>query len=181
VTLDELRAEAVWLERCWGCLCPWPIATARDLRDFASAVLDPPPDDLTVGEVRRIEKLIESLKPPESRAEVARRKKKEARRAKKELANGVDPRLTPLQRAFGLPLIKTEEEKWRPWQTAGARARTKKSKRTVIISHWQKLSHLPLHARAAAVAVKHGVTSHYVRRVIRTARLRLAKIRTNQL
>jgi hypothetical protein len=75
VTPDELRAEAAWLEKLCGS-CPWPIATAHDLREFASNVLSNPVDDLTVGEVRRIQKLFESLKPPESPAELDRRRKR---------------------------------------------------------------------------------------------------------
>jgi hypothetical protein len=186
VTPDELRAEVAWLKRCSGWSCPWPIDTALDLSEYASAILDPSPDDLTVGEVRHIEELIKRLKPLVTPPEqLAREAKREARRKKRQLAG----HLTPLDQDPSDPestlesifaALDTREEKLQRWQSAGARERAKKSKRNHIISHWQKVSSLPLHERASAVANKLAITAHYVRKVIRDAKLRPAKTRTNQ-
>jgi hypothetical protein len=189
VTLDELRAEASWLKRCSGWSSPWPIDTALDLSEYARAILDPPPDDLTIGELRHIEELVKRLKPLVTPPEqLAREAKREARRNKRRLARIGD--LTPLDQDPSDPestlesvfaALDTTEEKLQRWQSAGARARAKKSKRNHIISHWHKASSLlPLHERAGAVANKLGITAHYVRKVIRDAELRPAKTRTNQ-
>ena len=186
MTPDELRAEAAWLlRRSWE--CPWPIATALDLSEFASNIVDHPPDDLTVGELRRIKELIKRLKPLVTPPEqLAREAKADARRKKQQLSRFGD--LTRIDQdpsdpesifesIFSLDLT---EEKLRRWQSAGTRARTKNSKRNAIISHWQKVSSLPLHERASAVANKLAITAHYVRKVIRDAKLRPTKTRTNQ-
>jgi hypothetical protein len=171
VTPDELRVEAALLERCSGWSCPWPIDTALDLSEYASAIIDPPPDDLTVGEVRQIKELIKRLRPLVMPPEQLAREAKKARRKKRQLSRSgdqdpSDPK-SILESIFALDVT---QEKLQRWQSAGARARAKNSKRNRIISHWQKLS-CPLHARASVVADRLDVSSHYVRRVIREAKL----------
>jgi hypothetical protein len=170
VNLVKLRAEATWLEKIAAFKCPWPIITADDLSEYAGWILDDPDDDLTLGDVRRIKELIDRLKPPRERARLALRKKRELERKAAQLS---DPKALEkaLARALQPRELESRPEKWRPWQSAGARARAKKSKRSQIISHWQKCD-LPLRGRAGAVARKHGVSSHYVRKLIRDAGLR---------
>jgi hypothetical protein len=175
VTPDELRAEAAWLKRCsWD--CTWPIVNALDLSEFARNIIDHPPDDLSVGELRRIEELIKRLKPlVTSPEQLAREAKTEKRRKKRRLARfgrptPLDQDPSPLDLESILKPLDWTEEKLRRWQSAGTRARTKNSKRNAIISHWKKLSR-PLHERASAVANKLDVTAHYVRKVIREAKL----------
>jgi hypothetical protein len=167
VTPDELRAEAAWVEPCsWS--CPWPILTERDLADFASSVLDDPLDDLTVGEISRIKKLISRLEPPK---ELAQRLKPSISNRKGDLA-----KLNNLDEIFSRRLGEATKENWRPWQCAGARTRAENGRRKVIISAWGKLSGTPRHERASKVATRLGISPHWVRTVIREE-----EKRTNQI
>ena len=120
--VKQLLAEAAWLERCTY-ECPWPIVTALDLSEFASNILSDPLDDLTVGEVRRIEDLIKRLKPLVTPPEQLAREAKEEERRKKRLP--VDLFNLPVGLFNHHPVEK--EEKWRRWQIAGACARAKKA------------------------------------------------------
>jgi hypothetical protein len=155
VKLDEVLAKLAWLEKLVGEKNQGPdILTARHLREFASQIIDDPPEDLTMGDFRLVKQLYERLAPPEELARLARRAKKQ-------------PKIETVEDA--VRMLELQQEKRRSFQKAGAQARRKNSKRPDIISHWQKLSNRPPRMRADVVAKRLCVTSHYVRKVIRTA------------
>ena len=58
---------------------PWLIETAHDLTEFASNILFHKPDHVTVGELCRIEQLIDRLKP-KSTKELAQKPKRSVRK-----------------------------------------------------------------------------------------------------
>jgi hypothetical protein len=172
VTLDELRAEAVWLKQCYGGSCPWPIETANDLTEFASNILFDEPDHVTVGELRRIKQLIDRLKP-KSTKELTRESKSPAPRREKNMAATLDEIMSLPTNLMSLTIGKAKKEKYRAWQTAGAHARVEKGKRKDIISHWKELSLMSPRKRASTVAGKLGVSKHWVRKVIRDEKKRI--------
>jgi hypothetical protein len=169
VKVEELRAEAAWLETIASFRCPWPIDTPLDLSEYARCVLDDEHTDPTRSEIRRINQLIEQLKPAEERARLTRKTKRKEKETKRKEIEKLPDGLTDVQRAV-LAAFTPLQENWRAWQRAGTHARKKASKHAKIVSLWQKLRLLP-RERASVVASRVGVTAHYVRRVIRALKM----------
>jgi len=174
---EELRAKAARLYELTGSICPWPIETAHDLREWLlNLVSDRYCDDqLTGGESRRLwgllEELDDELASPEERARKIRRaKKKEKEEEKQQDKYGTDKLEAILsvweERA-------TKDEQCKTFHEAGAAARTRigAPNREQIIRRY-KNSTLEKRERVASIADSLNLTPQWVGRVLRKAGLK---------